>query len=183
MRFPFIVSAAVMGWMVGAFLIAETKPKNTYLYKYYAPEEDADYISSLFSLSNSLLIGLSLAIVYVLIMIYIKKKNYESTVYDIYEDRIELQEGYFTSHKKIIPYKDVREISVRRGILQNIWGVGSIYIATAASGAVSSSYYSGTGGNLSAASGLIIRDIDYSEAVYKTLQDLLKKAPGSTAGA
>ena len=67
-----------------------------------------------------------------------KKLNYSRTEYRFFADRLEFEEGFFSINKKVIMFRDVREVTLRKGILQRIYGLGTIYLATLATG--SSSY-------------------------------------------
>jgi membrane protein YdbS with pleckstrin-like domain len=102
------------------------------------------------------------------LVIYIAKKfNYQRTEYVFYDDYLEFEEGFFTINKKIIKFKDVREVTLRRGILQRMYGLGTVYLATLATGSYNNiNAFSTIGfGNISA-SGVSVRDIKDSEEIY-----------------
>jgi hypothetical protein len=63
-----------------------------------------------------------------------KKLNYARTEYRFFPDRLEFEEGFFTINQKVIKFKDVKEITLRKSIFQQIYGLGSIYLATLATG-------------------------------------------------
>jgi membrane protein YdbS with pleckstrin-like domain len=50
-----------------------------------------------------------------LIVYFGKKLNYARTEYRFYEDRLEFEEGFLTINKKVIKYKDMKEVTLRRG--------------------------------------------------------------------
>jgi uncharacterized membrane protein YdbT with pleckstrin-like domain len=109
-----------------------------------------------------------------LITYTIKSLNYRRTEYKFYEDRLEFEEGFFTINKKSIKFKDVREVTLRRGILQRMYGLGTVYLATLATG--SSSYsnpFAAIGfGNISA-SGISVRDITNPEETYQKIKAIV----------
>ncbi|MDX2027819.1 MAG: PH domain-containing protein [Alphaproteobacteria bacterium] len=117
----------------------------------------------------------ALAFVGVFLVAYIGKKlNYDRTEYKFYDDRLEFEEGFFTINKKIIKYKDIREVTLRKGILQRACGLGTIYLATLATG--STSYASAAVafgfGNVSA-SGICVRDISEPDEMYEKIKTLV----------
>jgi membrane protein YdbS with pleckstrin-like domain len=63
-----------------------------------------------------------------------KKLNYARTEYRFHEDRLEFEEGFFNINKKVIKYKNVSEVTLHKGLLQRIYGLGTIYLATLATG-------------------------------------------------
>jgi uncharacterized membrane protein YdbT with pleckstrin-like domain len=63
-----------------------------------------------------------------------KKLNYSLTEYRFFPDKLEFQEGFFSLNKKVIEYRDVKEITLRNGVFQRIYGLGTIYLATLATG-------------------------------------------------
>ena len=96
---------------------------------------------------------------------FAKKKTYAKTVYVFYDDHLEYYEGFWTLEKKSISYSRITEISLRRGIIQKKYGLGSIFLSTPATG-----YARGR-----ARSGIIIMDIPKSEYVYKVLKEIMRK--------
>ena len=63
-----------------------------------------------------------------------KKLNYSRTEYRFFHNRLEFEEGFFSINKKVIKYRDVKEVTLRKGIFQRIYGLGTIYLATLATG-------------------------------------------------
>ena len=53
-----------------------------------------------------------------------KKLNYARTEYSFSDDQLDFEEGFFTISKKLIKYKDIKEVTLRKGILQKstAWG-------------------------------------------------------------
>jgi uncharacterized membrane protein YdbT with pleckstrin-like domain len=103
-----------------------------------------------------------------------KKLNYERTQYTFYEEQLELEEGFFSRNKKVIRYRDILEVSLRRGILQRMCGLGTIYLATLAtgSGPRSNPFYALGFGNISA-SGVGVRDIPDADAAFEKIRKLI----------
>lgn len=75
----------------------------------------------------------------------------------------------------MIKYKDVKEVTLRKGILQRSYGLGTIYLATLATGSTSSfnPFYALGFGNVSA-SGVGVRDILNPDEVYEKIKGLVE---------
>jgi membrane protein YdbS with pleckstrin-like domain len=109
-----------------------------------------------------------------------KKLNYGKTNYTFYEDRLEFEEGFFSRNKKVIKYRDVLEVSLRRGILQRSCGLGTIYLATLATGSSgprTNPFYALGFGNISA-SGVGVRDIHDPDTVFDRIRALIDSHRG-----
>lgn len=91
-----------------------------------------------------------------------KKKTYGETEYKFYRDRLEYAEGYWTVENKTIKYDRVTETALRRGIFQKKYGLGTIFLATPATG-----FSQGR-----SMSGIKIADIENPEKVYEAVQKL-----------
>ena len=46
-----------------------------------------------------------------------KKLNYSRTEYRFFHNRLEFEEGFFSINKKVIKYRDVKEVTLRKGHL------------------------------------------------------------------
>lgn len=92
-----------------------------------------------------------------------KKRTYGKTEYKFYRDRLEYAEGFWTAENKTVKYDKITETSMRRGIIQKKYGLGSIYLATPATG-----FSQGR-----ATSGIRITDIENPEQVYEKVQELI----------
>lgn len=100
--------------------------------------------------------------------------NYRTTIYRIYSDRIEIEEGFLTIHAKRLMFRDVREVSLRRGVLQRGVGLGSLYLATQATGTGPSwNPYAVLGMGSTFGSGALIRDIPEAGEAYERLRSLI----------
>jgi hypothetical protein len=75
----------------------------------------------------------------------------------------------------VIKYKDVKEVTLRKGILQRSYGLGTIYLATLATGSTSSfnPFYALGFGNVSA-SGVGVRDILNPDEAYEKIKGLVE---------
>jgi membrane protein YdbS with pleckstrin-like domain len=117
----------------------------------------------------------AVAFVAIPIVAYVGKKlNYSRTEYRFYPDRLEFDEGFFSINKKVIKFRDVKETTLRKGILQRTYGLGSIYLATLATGSTrNTNPFTALGfGNVSA-SGVIVRDIEEPDDIYERVRQLV----------
>jgi membrane protein YdbS with pleckstrin-like domain len=103
-----------------------------------------------------------------------KKLNYSRTEYRFYADRLEFDEGFFSINRKIVKFRDVKETTLRRGILQRTCGLGSIYLATLATGSNGNAnpFIALGFGNVSA-SGVIVRDINDPDDTFEKVRQLV----------
>jgi membrane protein YdbS with pleckstrin-like domain len=110
------------------------------------------------------------------LVVYIGKKlNYTRTEYKFFDDQLEFEEGFFTINKKVMKYKDVKEVTLRKGMLQRIYGLGTIYLATLATGSTTSfnPFYALGFGNVSA-SGVGVRDVANPDEAYEKIKGLVE---------
>ena len=111
------------------------------------------------------------------LVVYIGKKfNYARTEYNFFDDRLEFEEGFFTINKKLIKYKDIKEVTLRKGFLQRAYGLGTIYLATEATGSSPSSgpFYALGFGNVSA-SGVGVRDVPNPDEAYEKIKAIVDR--------
>ncbi len=106
-----------------------------------------------------------------------KRLNYNRTVYSFYDDHVAFEEGFFSHNKKIIKYRDVVEVTLRKGLLQRSVGLGTIYLGTVATGSNQqfNPFYAIGFGNISA-SGVGIRDIRDPDAAFDRIRTLVDAA-------
>jgi uncharacterized membrane protein YdbT with pleckstrin-like domain len=102
-----------------------------------------------------------------------KKLNYTRTEYRFFADHLEFEEGFFSINKKVINFRDVKEVTLRKGILQRIYGLGTIYLATLATGSSrgSNPFVALGFGNVSA-SGISVRDIANPDQAFDKIRQL-----------
>jgi uncharacterized membrane protein YdbT with pleckstrin-like domain len=107
-----------------------------------------------------------------------KKVNYTRAEYRFFADHLELEEGFFSINRKEVRYGDIREITLHKGFFQRINGLGTVYLATMATGADrASGGFSSLGFGSISASGAMIRDIADPDAAYERIRALIK--PGA----
>jgi len=94
-----------------------------------------------------------------------KKRAYAKTEYRFYLDRIEFMQGFWTFETKIVRYDQIMETTLRRGFVQRRHNLGTLFLATPATGF--------TAGK--AASGVAIADVEQPEEVYKAVLHLINR--------
>jgi membrane protein YdbS with pleckstrin-like domain len=124
--------------------------------------------------SPTLVLGWTTFLLFPIVTLAVKRLNYRNTVYRLHRDRVEIVEGFLTQHRKEVPFASVREVSLRRGILQRVAGLGSVYIATLATGqALGWSTSAILGGGSTLGSGAMLMDLANSEAAYTQVRELV----------
>ena len=53
-----------------------------------------------------------------------KKLNCARTEYKFLKDRLEFQQGFFYINEKVIRFKDIKEVTLRKGIFQRMYDLG-----------------------------------------------------------
>jgi uncharacterized membrane protein YdbT with pleckstrin-like domain len=103
-----------------------------------------------------------------------KKLNYSRTEYRFLPDHLEFEEGFFSINKKAIRFRDVREVTLHKGVFQRIYGLGTIYLATLATGSSQNfNPFVALGfGNVSA-SGVSVRDIRDPDQAFEQIRQLV----------
>src|ERR1700689_2786451 len=103
-----------------------------------------------------------------------KKLNYSRTEYHFFADRLEFEEGFFSINKKVINFRNVKEVTLRKGILQRLYGLGTIYLATLATGSTprSNPFVALGFGNVSA-SGINVRDITDPDQAFDKIRQMI----------
>lgn len=112
-----------------------------------------------------------------------KKLNYSRTEYRFFADRLEFEEGFFSINEKVIRYRDVKEVTLHKGFLQRIYGLGTIYLATLATGTTPWNYNSGAFNPFSAlgfgnvsASGVSVRDVQNPDQLFEKIRQIVDAA-------
>ena len=103
-----------------------------------------------------------------------KKLNYARTEYKFLDDRLEFEEGFFTINEKIIKFRDITEVTLRKNILQRLYDLGTIYLATQATGSMArTNVFAALGfGNVSA-SGIGVCDIRDPDATFERIRTIV----------
>lgn len=91
-------------------------------------------------------------------------RTYAKTEFRFFPDKLEYYEGFFAIEEKTIPYKNITEVNLRRGILQRKYGLGTIVLSTPATG-----FASGR-----ARSGIRIYDIENPELNYQKIKNMVE---------
>jgi len=95
-----------------------------------------------------------------------KKKSYAKTEYRFYPTKLDYHEGFFTTEEKTISYRSVNEIYLRKGILQKMYGLGTIVLSTPATGSEDSGR---------ARSGIRVADIETPDLAYSQVKELVSR--------
>ncbi|NNM60102.1 MAG: PH domain-containing protein [Legionellales bacterium] len=64
------------------------------------------------------------------IVVYIAyRRTMDESYYEFYPDRLEYYEGFWTAHHKVLYYKHITDVTVRRNLIQRLYGMGTIHFA------------------------------------------------------
>lgn len=127
-----------------------------------------------FAVTPFVAVGAAVFVGFPVVVVVSRAMNYRNTVYALHDDRLEIEEGFLTIHAKRVMFRDVREVSLRRGVLQRSVGLGSVYLATQATGTGASWNALGLLGTGSTfGSGAMIKDIPEAGAAYERLRALV----------
>lgn len=62
------------------------------------------------------------------IIVYIAyRRTMDETYYEFYPDRLEYYEGFWTAHHKVLYYRHITDITLRRNLIQRLYGMGTIH--------------------------------------------------------
>jgi uncharacterized membrane protein YdbT with pleckstrin-like domain len=100
-----------------------------------------------------------------------KKLNYARTEYKFSQDRLEFEEGFFNVTEKVIKFREVKEVTLRKNMFQRMYDLGTIYLATDATGSSArTNVFSALGfGNISA-SGVGVCDIPNPDEIFERVR-------------
>ncbi len=117
----------------------------------------------------------ALAFFGILIVSYVGKKlNYARTEYRFYADRVEFDEGFFSVNRKVIKFQDVKEVTLQKGMLQRTCDLGTVYLATLATGTTpSSNSFTAFGFGSVSASGISVRDVQNPDDVFAKIRKVV----------
>lgn len=109
--------------------------------------------------------GAACFLVIAIVTYVIRKRTYGETNYRFYPDRLEYVEGFWTAEQKSVPYDRITEVNLRRGLIQRMYGLGTISLTTPATVSASAgrSY-----------SGIRLQDIREPETFYESVKTLVK---------
>jgi uncharacterized membrane protein YdbT with pleckstrin-like domain len=122
----------------------------------------------------AMLIGTTVFVAMPVVIYTVKKLNYARTEYRFYADRVEFEEGFFSINKKVVNFRDVKEVTLRKGFLQQFCGLGTVYLLTLATGVDAPvSPFARFGFGSVSASGVIVRDIPNPDDAYDAIKKLV----------
>jgi hypothetical protein len=130
-------------------------------------------------------IGGAVLVLFPVVMLIVRAMNYRNTVYRVLSDRIEIDEGFLAQHRKEVRLSAVREVDFRCSVLQRMAGLGSIYLATQATGNTRNWNWSTLAGSTSALpGGVLLMDLANPDAAYQQLLGRVRTAArrAETAG-
>lgn len=113
-------------------------------------------------------------ILFPLVIFVLKKLNYQKTEYRFFDAHLEFEEGFFTINKKVVKYLDIKEATLREGILQRVNGLGTIYLGTLTTGSAPfANPFSALGFGNTSASGITIKDIANPNQEYERIREII----------
>ena len=110
------------------------------------------------------------AVIFLFLMVlgfFNEKQNAKATEYAVYDNRIELAEGFLNSQITNLLLEDVKEIHLKRSVFQKIWDLGTIRFITAANSqqALNPGIFS---------TGVNFRDIKNPAKIYTEMKKLVE---------
>lgn len=95
------------------------------------------------------------------LLIYIAyRKTINATYYQFYTDRLEYYDGFWTIQHKILYYKHITDMSLRRNLLQRLYGIGTLHFSVPSMGP---KYR-----------GLFVPDIEHSTVIFDQVQNIVR---------
>jgi len=82
------------------------------------------------SFQMGLIIFLVVYFIAIIINFFLLKNSLNNTEYKFYSNRVEYYEGFLVKNRKTINYDRISNISQKRGILERMFGLGTIYLDT-----------------------------------------------------
>jgi len=92
-----------------------------------------------------------------------QRRSYEMTEFRFTRFKLDYFEGFLTVEEKTIPLANVTDVSLRRGLVQKRYNLGTIVLATSAST-----------GAVGPATGIQLHDIQDPEDFFSTVKDLVE---------
>ena len=112
----------------------------------------------------------------------INKLNYARTEYRFYPDRLEFEQGFFTVNKKVFMFRDVREVTLQKSVMQRIYGLGTVNLSTLASDVPNQSPYARFGFGRGSPSGASVQDIPNPDQAFAAIQKMVDACRDDVAG-
>lgn len=114
------------------------------------------------SVEAGLVLGLICFIIFGIILTIntaIKKKQFNSYVYDFYKTKVIYKDSFLNISEKEVKYKHIREVTLRQTFMQRLFNIGTIILFTNAE----------TG----FASGIFLGSIEDVQSVYKQIKSII----------
>ena len=120
------------------------------------------------------LFGTAAFLLFPLVSYFGKKLNYARTEYKFSDDKLEFEEGFFNVTEKVIRFKDVKEVTLRKNFFQRMYDLGTLYLATDATGSLArTNVFNALGfGNISA-SGVGVCDIPNPDDTFERVRRIV----------
>ena len=93
-----------------------------------------------------------------------KKRRYAKPEYRFFPTSLEYYEGFFTVEQKTIDYRVITEVTVRKGPIQRMYGLGDLFLSTPATGTVAGA----------SRSGAVLSDIEHPDELYQQVRGLIQ---------
>ncbi len=93
---------------------------------------------------------------------WVRRRTYDETDYRFYQDHLEYAEGFWAVEKKILQYRYITDVSLRKGIIQRLYGLGTIYLSTPSMGPAIRGFR-----------GIRIADVRNPEKIYQKIQEII----------
>jgi len=105
-----------------------------------------------FSFSNIIGVVVALFLISIVVMFFMKKRTYDKTEYRFFDNRLEYTEGFLDSEAHSIKYNQITNTAVKRSMVQQVYGLGTISLWTASK------------------VGITIQDVANVDKIYETIK-------------
>lgn len=97
-----------------------------------------------------------------LVAYFVARRTYDATDYRFYEDRLEYAEGFWTVERKVLPYRCITDLTLRKNVIQRAYGLGTIYISVPSMGPAIRGFR-----------GIRVADVKDPERLYEEIQRII----------
>ncbi len=94
--------------------------------------------------------------------IFVEQKKYDNTEYIFYPDELVISENFWGKREKSLRYKNILEVSLKKGPFQQMYNIGSVVVYNAS--------------NTESNTGLEIKNVENPESVYNKIKSLINEA-------
>lgn len=119
----------------------------------YIAETDSTVFAGITVISS-----ISFAILIAIILFFVNKQ-YKAYNYDFYKTKVIYKDSFINISEKEVKYKNIREVYLRRGLIQRAFNLGTIVLYTNAE----------TG----YANGIFVNNVENAEELYKNIKALI----------